>query len=151
MKKFNFRLTGYLRIKEFEEKTAWNEVLKQEARTSQIKNKIDNLIMSIHTNREGLTQTGGGETPDVARWQLINESITGMNAQIGLLQQEYAVEAKILERLVNKHRDLKRESKVIENYKDRKRVEFKEEKQKQADQQRQDFSMQSHIRKAKDT
>jgi flagellar export protein FliJ len=143
MKKFNFRLGGYLRIKEFEEKNAWNEVLKQEKRTQSLKDKIDDLTMDIHNTRLATVDTSQA----VPQWALADEAIRGMTARITELQKEYAVEMKTLEKLVLKHRETKKEAKIVNNYKDRKKNEFEEEKNKIEDKQRIDISTQSFMRK----
>jgi len=147
VKKFNFRLAGYLRIKEFEEKNAWNEVLKQEARTSVLQNKIDNLNMRIRESREAASRAGQASGATAAETHLLAESIIAMGAQVVALQSDLEVEMKILEKLVAKHRETKKDAKVINNFKDRKKNDFEKEKAKSEEKQRHDFSTQSFIRK----
>lgn len=149
MKKFNFRLNGYLRIKEFEEKNAWNEVLKQEARIQNLKNKIDNLNMTILQSRERMNQVGREQGTDAAHLQMVEESITGMKAHIETLAQEHARESKTLEKLVLKHREIKKESKIITNFKERKKSDYDKERDKQIEKQSADFATQSFLRKVK--
>lgn len=145
MKKFNFRLAGLLRIREFEEKNAWNEVLKQESRLQNIKNKIDNLQMGIASSRQ---MTLPAEHASVlSNWQLAEEAISGMGARIEILELEYAQETKLLEKLVARHQEAKKESKILENFKERKSTEFKVEKNKMEAKQSIDFATQSHMRK----
>lgn len=148
MKKFDFRLKGFLRIKEFEERNAWNEVLKQEGRVNAIQNRITTLATGIHDSRQQLSAPNIGADA-AGRWQLAEESIRGMNAQIEVLQKEYALEAKTLERLLYRHREAKKEAKIISNYKDRKKSEFEDLKAKQEEIQRTEISTQSYIRKVK--
>ena len=146
MKKFNFRLAGYQRIKAFEEKNAWNEVLKQEARVLKIKQAMDNLEMDIRKGREDMSRVGENSVP---RWHLAEEAIGGLTARIQQLQQEYNAEMRLLEKLVIKHREAKKEAKIIENYEDRKRAEFKEDKAKHDEIQRNETATQSFMRKVK--
>lgn len=148
MKKFDFRLKGFLRIKEFEERNAWNEVLKQEGRVNAIQNRMTTLATGVHESRQQLSTPSIGADA-AGRWQLAEESIRGMNAQIEVLQKEFALESKTLERLLHRHREAKKEAKILTNYKDRKKSEFNDIKAKHDEIQRTEFSTQSHLRKVK--
>ncbi len=148
MKKFNFRLSGFLRIKEFEEKNAWNEVLQQENRVSSIKSRMNTLHESIHENRTRLSQSQASQNP-MAQWQWAEESIEGQKAQIAILEKEYQLELKTLEKLVARHREINKEAKIISNYKDRKKEEFIEDKSKLEELQRNEYATLSHMRRMK--
>jgi flagellar export protein FliJ len=146
MKKFNFRLTGFLKIKEFEEKNAWNEVLKQEGRVNALKRRIDTLIEAVHESRQQLSDPDMGPST-AGRWQLAEESIAGQTAQISVLEKEYLLEKKTLEKLIFRHSEIKKEAKIIDNYKARKKSEFADAKAKNEEIQRNEFATQSFLRK----
>jgi len=146
MKKFNFRLSGFLRIKEFEEKNAWNEVLQQEARLNALRKRLDTLSTGIHESRRQLSDPDMGASA-AGRWQVAEESIRGMTAQTKVLENEYALEMKTLEKLVHRHREIKKEARILENYKERKHHDFVEEKAKADEIQRNEFATQSFIRR----
>ena len=130
MKAFQFRLKNYLKIKEFEEKNSWNEVLKQESRALNLKNKIDNLYITMQKSRAERDQIGINPNVDQMRASLINESLQGLDARVKALHQEYQVELKLLEKLKDIHSEKRKEAKVIDKLQERKKKEFKVEREK---------------------
>lgn len=130
MKPFQFRLKNFLKIKEFEEKNSWNEVLKQESRAFNIKNKIDNLNMTMQKSREERDQIGINPMMDQAHATLINESLTALEARGEALHKEYLVELKTLEKLKEIHSEKRKEAKILDKFKDRKKAEYKVDREK---------------------
>lgn len=123
MKEFKFRLESYLKLKVYEEKNAWSEVLKQQGRVYQIEESIHNINRAMSEGREKLAQ-------DSSVSQLVEESINALNVKLKMLYQEKIAEEKTLDILLKKHMEKKKEAKIIENLKNKKKADFTKEKSK---------------------
>lgn len=125
MKKFNFRLDSFLKIKQFEEKIAWNEVLKQEGRVSIIQEQIDTTHMSIQAAREEMSRVGDHHSIHTA--QLNQMSIEGLSFKLKDLQFSLKKEIALLHKLKERHFEFKKEAKSLETYKENKKNDYKQE------------------------
>jgi flagellar export protein FliJ len=124
MKAFKFRLENYLKIKEFEEKNSLNEVLKQEGVLLEVRMKIERIMDIMHASREEKNLLGRDPSVDSAKVDLINESLIGLNARMNIFRREYQVQATLLEKLKVAHAEKRKDAKIIEKLKDRKKKEF---------------------------
>lgn len=125
MKKNQFRLQSFLRIKEFEEKNAWSEVLRQEGRINLIVQEINQLKDLQQATRKKSSRIGLDQGPQLYELTLADESISGTNVRIDLLKVDQAREEKVLEKLRLKHIEAKKELKTIEKLKEKSTQEFK--------------------------
>ncbi|MBY0385190.1 flagellar FliJ family protein [bacterium] len=130
MKKHQFRLESYLKIKQFEEKNSWNEVLQQSARVNYLENQIDDLFKQQSLARKKASLVGFKKESAVHEFMLVDESIAGTQARIEELQKSLFKEKKTLEILKNKHIESKKELKTIEKLKENDIVKFKIKKEK---------------------
>jgi flagellar protein FliJ len=124
MKAFKFRLENYLKIREFEEKNSLNEVLRQEGRLLEVRSKIEHLMDIMHSSREEKNLLGRDARVDSAKVELINDSLVGLNARMNVFRREYQVEATQLEKLKAVHAEKRKDAKIIEKLKERKKKEF---------------------------
>lgn len=118
MKKHKFRMDSFLKIKEFEEKTAWSEFLRQEARVLAIKKQISDLHEQQSRARQKMSQVGLKSGPELSEVALNNESLTATKQRIELLSLSLGNEERILEKLRLKHIESKKELKTIEKLKE---------------------------------
>lgn len=131
MKKFNFRLDSFLKIKQFEEKIAWNEVLKQEERVSKITHQIDTIHMQIKNAREIVSRTGGHQEGDsIVVADLHQQGIEALGWRIQDLQVMLKKEISLLQKVRDRHSEIKKETKSLESYKDKQKQEHKKENNK---------------------
>lgn len=130
MKKHQFRLEAYLKIKQFEEKNSWNEVLQQMARVNSIEDKIESLSKQQSIVRKNVSMIGLKKQSVVHEFLLADESITGTQARIEDLKKSLVKEKKTLEILRNKHIESKKELKTIEKLKENDLLKFKIKKEK---------------------
>ena len=121
---FKFRLDSYLKLKQHEEKSAWNEVLKQQGRVSLIQDSIDTVDSAMTAAREALSGLGGEHVYSFGQAQIIEESLSAQSVKLQSLFREKANEERTLEILKQKYFEKKRDAKIIENLKDRKKAEF---------------------------
>jgi len=125
MRSFKFRLESYFKLKVHEEKSAWKEVLKQQGRVYQIEESIHNIQSAITSAREQLSRGH-----HIGTALLVEESIRGLMTKVQILEKEKAVEGKTLDILRQKYFEKKKDSKILENLKDKKRSDFLAEKRK---------------------
>lgn len=126
MKAFRFKLESYYNLKLHEEKNAWSEVLKQQSRVYQLEAAIDTIVRAIGGAR---TELSLGHNLSTA--QIVEESIGGLSAKLRVLIKDKSIEEKTLEVLKQKFIEKKRDAKILDNLKDRKKAEFREKKSKQ--------------------
>lgn len=127
---FKFRLESYLKLKTHEEKSAWNEVLKQQGRVSKIQEAIDTINEAMSAARAGLTEGGNKKSYSFGEAQIVEESLSAQSARLKQYFKEKANEERTLEILKQKYFEKKRDAKTIENLKDRKKTEFNKEESK---------------------
>jgi flagellar export protein FliJ len=130
LKKYQFRLASYLKIKEFEEKNSWSEVLIQEARVSSIQNKIDELTIQRGQIRKNISRLGQSNGPGLHEVDLSEESLAGTQKRLEIYILDLEKENKLLEKLKAKHTEAKKELKTIEKLKEREFQEYKSFKEK---------------------
>lgn len=130
MKKFRFRLDGYQKIKEFEEKNALNEVLRQENRVLSLMAKMNDIQSLMKKSREERDLLGRDPSMSPSKAELINNSLLALDARLHTTRGEYLAEQKLLEKLREIHNEKRKDAKVIEKLKDRKKEEFKDAKDK---------------------
>lgn len=130
MKNFRFRLAGYQKIKEFEEKNAWNEVLRQENRVLSLQAKMADIQSVMKKNREERDLLGRDPGMNTHKVDLINSSLLALDARLHSTRGEYLAEHKLLEKLREIHNEKRKDAKVIEKLKERKKEEFKDAKNK---------------------
>lgn len=130
MAAFKFRLESYFKLKTHEEKTAWNEVLKQQGRVSLLEESIHTIIEAMSAARAGLSASGSKTDFSTGQAQITEESLSAMTIKVKRLQQEKMAEERTLELLKNKYFEKKRDAKIIENLKERKKTEYVKEQSK---------------------
>ncbi len=130
MKKHHFRMESYLKIKEFEEKLSWTEVLSQMNRVTVIVQKITQLKNQQKTIRKNISMIGQNQGPQIYELSLAGESIEGTKVRIESLLLEQRNEEKILERLRLKHLESKKDLKTIEKLKENDLRNFKIDRDK---------------------
>ena len=130
MKKYQFRLEAYLKIKQFEEKNSWNEVLQQMARVNSIEERIESLNQQQSLVRKNISKVGLKKASVVHEFLLADESISGTQARIEDLKKSLLKEKKLLEILKNKHIESKKELKTFEKLKENDVSRFKIKKDK---------------------
>jgi flagellar export protein FliJ len=146
MKKHTFRMESYLRIKEFEEKLSWSEVLTQMGRVNSVTQKIITLKDQQKNIRKKTSMFGLNEGPQLYELSLAGESIIGTSARIESLTLELRNEEKILERLRVKHVEAKKELKTIEKIKENDKARFKQHKEKMDLKTTSEIALQMHNR-----
>jgi flagellar export protein FliJ len=146
MKKHRFRLDSYLKIKEFEEKLSWSEVLTQMGRVSAIVQKINHLKEQQKNIRKKTSLIGQDQGPQIYELSLAGESIEGTKVKIESLMLELRNEERILERLRLKHVESKKELKTIEKVKENDFKAFKIEKDKKDLKTTSEIALQMHNR-----
>lgn len=146
MKKNSFRLQTFLRIKEFEEKNAWSEVLRQEAQVHLIVQEISNLKNQQKIARKNSSTVGLVNGAQLYELNLAHESIIGTDVKIEHLKVEQAREEKILDKLRAKHIESKKELKTIEKLKEKNSLEFKVARDKYEAKQTNEIAQQMHLR-----
>jgi flagellar export protein FliJ len=130
LKKYQFRLESYLKIKEFEEKNSWSEVLAQEARVASIQSQMDQLEFQRGQIRFKLSLIGQQRGPGLYEIDLGEESLNATKKRLENLAIDLEKEKKLLERLKIKHAEAKKELKTIEKLKEREKIEYKSLKEK---------------------
>lgn len=130
---FKFRLDSYLKLKVHEEKSAWNEVLKQQGRVSDIEDSIHTINEAMSAARADLSASGGVGKHSAGKADLVEESLSALTVKLKILFNEKAKQEKLLEVLKQKYFEKKKDAKIIENLKERKRVEYTKEYAKQED------------------
>lgn len=130
---FKFRLESYYKLKVHEEKSAWNEVLKQQGRVSQIQKAVDTIQEAMSAARAGLSESGGKKQHSPGEALIVEESLSALSVKVKHLLREKANEEKTLEILKIKYSEKKRDAKILENLKDRKLTEFNKEQAKTDD------------------
>jgi flagellar export protein FliJ len=118
MKKHKFRMDSFLKIKEFEEKNAWSEFLRQESRVLAIKKQINDLKEQQSMARKKISQVGLKNGPELSEVSWTNESLSATKQKIEVFYLSLANEEKTLERLRLKHVEAKKELKIIEKLKE---------------------------------
>lgn len=146
MKKHRFRMESYLKIKEFEEKLSWTEVLSQMNRVTVIVQKINQLKNQQKTIRKNISMIGQNHGPQLYELSLAGESIEGTKVKIESLLLEQRNEEKILERLRLKHLESKKDLKTIEKLKENDSREFKIERDKKDLKTTSEIALQMHNR-----
>lgn len=128
MKKFNYRLDSYLKIKQFEEKIAWNEVLKQEGRIHLLQQQIDTIHMQIQNSRETVSRTGTGDGSfQVNTANLHQMGIEGLDYRVKEIKTALVKELVLLQRLKDRHAEMKKEAKTLETHKDKQKAVHRKE------------------------
>ncbi|MCC6137124.1 MAG: hypothetical protein IT287_00705 [Bdellovibrionaceae bacterium] len=130
---FKFRLESYFKLKAHEEKNAWNEVLKQQGRVSQIEDYIHTIKEAMTAARAGLSASGSKTEYSLGQAQITEESLSAMTIKVKHLQREKMAEEKTLELLKQKYFEKKKDAKIMENLKERKKAEFVKEQSKKED------------------
>lgn len=130
---FKFRLDSYLKLKTHEEKSAWNEVLKQQGRVSEIQEAIDTINEAMTAARAALSDGGSKKEYSFGEAQIVEESLSAQSVKLKYLFREKANEERTLEILKQKYFEKKRDAKTIENLKDRKKAEYVKETSKLED------------------
>lgn len=125
MRAFKFRLDSYLKLKEHEEKTAWNEVLKQQSRVLKIEKQMDNINEAISNGRQMLSAVGVEVQYNMGAAQVAEESIHALSIKMDILNKERELELKTLETLKQKFFEKKKDAKTMNNLKERKKADFK--------------------------
>lgn len=146
MKKHQFRLQNYLKIKEFDEKISWTDVLKQEARIHEIQDQIHRIVESQKNSHKKSTQIGLRAGPQLYELDLTLESIAGLDVRLRALQTTLAQEEKILERLKQKHIEAKKELKIVEKLKANDEEKFKIFKNKQDEKRTNEVAQQVYLK-----
>ncbi|MBY0314229.1 MAG: hypothetical protein K2Q26_01830 [Bdellovibrionales bacterium] len=128
MKKFNYRLDSFLKIKQFEEKIAWNEVLKQEGRILLLREQIDTIHRQIQVSRDTVSRTGTGDGSfQVNTANLLHMGIEGLGFRVKEIEAQLKKEMSILQKLKDRHAEMKKEAKTLETHKDKKKAAYKKE------------------------
>jgi len=140
MGRFKFRLDSYLNLKVHEEKSAWNEVLKQQGRVSEIEDYIHTINEAMSAARADLSVSGGNGDYSAGKAVLVEESLSALTVKLQFLFSEKAKEEKILEVLKLKYFEKKKDAKIIENLKDRKKAEFVKERSKEEDKKNEEIA-----------
>lgn len=125
MKKHKFRMDSFLKIKEFEEKNAWSEFLRQESRVMTIKKQISDLQEQQSLARQKISQVGLKNGPDLSEVSWTNESLSATKHKIETIHLSLASEERVLERLRLKHVEAKKELKIIEKLKENDITKYK--------------------------
>ncbi len=125
MKKHQFRMESYLKIKEFEEKMSWSEVLIQMGRVNALMQRITKLKDQQKSIRQKTSLIGQNQGPQIYELSLAGESLEGTKAKIESLLLELRNEERILERLRLKHVEAKKELKSIEKLKENNLKDYK--------------------------
>ncbi len=146
MKKHRFRMESYLKIKEFEEKLSWTEVLSQMNRVTVIVQKIIHLKNQQKTIRKNISMIGQNQGPQIYELSLAGESIEGTKVRIESLLLEQKNEEKILERLRLKHIEAKKDLKTIEKLKENDLKSFKIDRDKKDLKITSELALQMHNR-----
>jgi flagellar export protein FliJ len=146
MKKHRFRMESFLKIKEFEEKLSWTEVLSQMGRVTAIVQKINHLKSQQKTIRKNMSMIGQNQGPQLYELSLAGESIEGTKVKIENLLLEQRNEEKILERLRLKHLESKKDLKTIEKLKENDLRNFKIERDKRDLKTTSEIALQMHNR-----
>ncbi len=146
MKKHRFRMESYLKIKEFEEKLSWTEVLAQMNRVTTIVQKITQLKNQQKTIRKNISMIGQNQGPQIYELSLAGESIEGTKVKIESLLLEQRNEEKILERLRLKHIESKKDLKTIEKLKENDLRNFKIDRDKKDLKTTSELALQMHNR-----
>lgn len=139
-------MESYLKIKEFEEKISWSEVLIQMGRVNFILQKITELKERQKSIRQKASLVGQNQGPEVYELALAGESLEGTKARIESLMLELRNEERILERLRLKHIESKKELKTIEKLKENDLKNFKIEKDKKELKMTSEIALQMHNR-----
>lgn len=127
---FKFRLESYFKLKVHEEKSAWNEVLKQQGRVSKLQEAIDTIKEAMGAARAGLSESGSNKVFRAGEASIVEESLSGLTVKIQNLLKEKSGEERTLEMLKQKYAEKKRDAKILENLKDRKLAEYSKEQAK---------------------
>lgn len=128
MKKFNYRLDSFLKIKQFEEKIAWNEVLKQEGRILLLREQIDTIHTQIQVSRDTVSRTGTGEGSfQVNTANLLQMGIEGLGFRVKEIETQLKKEMAILQKLKDRHAEMKKDAKTLETHKDKQKAAYKKE------------------------
>jgi flagellar biosynthesis chaperone FliJ len=149
VKSFKFRLAGYLKIKEFEEKNAWNEVIKQETRVTAVKTKIEALITKMEERKAERSQVGLNPAITQVSADLISQSLEALDVRLKGMIKEYQAEMMVLEKLRDQHNEKKKEAKIIDKYQDRKKKDFKVQLDKLEQKQTNESAANLYIRREK--
>lgn len=129
MARFKFRLDSFLNLKEHEEKTAWNEVLKQQGLVSNLTNQIDTIICTIKNMRKRMSQVGQvGATIEEA--ENLHTGIEAFQIKLEDLKMQRINEEKVLDKLKHIHIEKKRDAKILDNLRSRKQDEYKKDQTK---------------------
>jgi flagellar export protein FliJ len=139
-------MESYLKIKEFEEKISWTEVLSQMSRVAAIVQKITQLKNQQKTARKNISMIGQNQGPQIYELSLAGESIEGTKVKIESLLLEQRNEEKILERLRLKHVEAKKELKTIEKLKENDLKNFKIDRDKKDLKTTSEVALQMHNR-----
>lgn len=137
---FKFRLESYFKLKVHEEKSAWNEVLKQQARVSDIEDSIHTINEAMSAARADLSVSGGTGKFSAGKADIVEESLSALTVKLRFLFNEKAKEEKKLEVLQQKYFEKKKDAKIIENLKDRKKAEFLKERSKEEDKKNEEIA-----------
>jgi flagellar export protein FliJ len=136
---FKFRLAAYHKLKQYEEKSSWNEVLKQEGLVSNLTQQIDTIKTTVAELREKLSQIGVPGGTKIIDAETLNESIHAFLVRTERIRREKVAEEKTLEVLKQKYFEKKKEAKIIDNLKDRKMAEHKKVEAKKDDKKTDDI------------
>ena len=126
MKKYSFRLESYLKIKTYEEKICWRDVLNQDAKVISIQNRIHSLNEQNSANKQNISELTADTSSFVSEAAWGNESIIATKELIKQLTVDLEKESKTLDKLRLKHLEAKRELKVIEKLKEQSLSQHKE-------------------------
>ncbi len=126
MKKHQFRLENYLKIKSYEEKNCWNDVLQQQARVEKIEEKIIMLTEQTHLTKAKISTLKSGSSLFVPTVAWSEESVGATKELIKQLTVELEKEFKTLDKLKQKHVEAKKELKTVEKLKEQSKVQYKE-------------------------
>ena len=140
MRAFKFRLDSYLKLKVHEEKSAWNEVLKQQGRVSQLEEYIHTINEAMSAARADLSGSGVNEKYSIGKAEIVAESLSALTVKLSHIFSEKAKEEKVLESLRQKYFEKKKEAKTIENLKDRRKAEYVKEQSKFEDKKNEEIA-----------
>ena len=126
MKKHQFRLENYLKIKSYEEKNCWNSVLQQQSRVEKLEGKILFLTEQSLQTKEKISTLKSNDSLFMPTLAWGEESVSATKELIKQLAAELDKEFKTLEKLKLKHVETKKELKIIEKLKEHSKTQYRE-------------------------
>lgn len=149
MQKFHFKLNGLLKVREFKEKKIkieLGEILKEITR---IENEIEKLHKDIDETYKA--QEDLMKDPSAGKMiQFFPYFIQGKKEHIKVKENELYALRKKYERKVQELAEARGEVKVLENFKDKKKTEWRKEYDKKIQEDMEEFVMLRHNMKKED-